>query len=527
MYENESRSRLNNGDVILIVDFGSQYTHLISQRIRSLGVYTEIISPDDINLAPDILKNACGVILSGGPKSVLDEAYPSIELSLIIKHELPILGICYGHQLVAKYFGGVVKRGVKREYGPVIIERRESRLFTGVPVKFKVWMSHGDVVENVPEGFNAVAFTEYGNIAAMEKIDYPITTLQFHPEVKHTEYGTKILDNFIRFYTKCRRSWSPVNILDLLREELKFLKNNKVIVGVSGGVDSTVTSVILRRIVGDDNVIPVFIDTGLLRDGEREWVEKLYKDILKFKSFFIYDASKIFLENLAYVKDPEKKRRIFSETYIKVFEEVADRLKKLHGDIKYLAQGTLYPDCVESGVVSKYVDRIKSHHNVVIYGKHRFEIIEPLKDLYKNEVRVLARKLNLPSEVYLRHPFPGPGLAIRIVGRVTKRKLEILRKADKIVYEEVKKANVYDKVWQAFPVLLSVKSVGIKGDVRSYEYIIVIRIVESEDAMTANFHKASWELLERISKRILNEVEGVNRVLYDISNKPPATIEFE
>jgi len=513
--------------LILIIDFGSQYTHLIGQKIRNIGVYTEIIYPEDVTSKNELVDKACAIVLSGGPRSVLEVDSPKIDIHFLIRKKKPILGICYGHQLVAQVLGGRVNRGSIGEYGLTgFIKVDRSPLFNSLPSRFTVWMSHWDVVEKPPPGFKVIGISENGHIAAMENDELSILTLQFHPEVRHTEYGIDIIRNFIREYTSCKFSWDPKKVISEIRDEVYRFKVDKVIVGASGGVDSTVTAVILGNIIGRENVFPVFIDTGFMRMNDREYVEELYNE-LGFRNLIIYDASNEFLHALKGVSNPEKKRNIFSKVYISIFERVAKELEEKYGKIRFLAQGTLYPDRIESGIASRYADRIKSHHNVVIYGKHKFILIEPLRNLYKNEVRELARMLGLPKKVWMRHPFPGPGLLIRIIGEVSKRKLDILRHVDRIVEEEIRRSGLYGKLWQAFPVLLSLKSVGIKGDERSYEYMIALRLVESEDAMTANYAKIEWSILDRISRRILNEVKGVNRVLYDLSNKPPATIEFE
>jgi len=371
-----------------------------------------------------------------------------------------------------------------------------------------------------PPGFTVLGYTEVTKIAAMADDKRSIYTLQFHPEVVHTEYGLKILKNFVFGICGCEANWNPMVSLHNFLDEYKDCDGN-AIVAVSGGVDSTVTAVILKKIFGD-RLYPVFIDTGLLRQGEREWVESLFEN-LGFKNLVVIDASEAFLDRLKGVVDPEEKRRIISELYVSILKRVARELPY----IKYLGQGTLYPDRVESGATSTYTDKIKSHHNVFDNSFIGLEILEPLKDLYKDEVRELGRYLGLPREVIDRHPFPGPGLAIRIVGEVTPEKLSILRKIDKIVDEELRRWNLYEAVWQFFPVLLSIKSVGIRGDHRHYGYIVSIRSVESVDAMTARFARLDWNFLESLATRILNEVEGISRVLYDISNKPPATIEYE
>lgn len=506
-------------DKILVVDFGSQYTHLIARRVRSIGVYSEVIPPESIE---DFLDDAVkGVIFSGGPMSVYEESSPKISRELLLGIGKPILGICYGHQLISHILGGSVSIQESGEYG---ISRfyisRSHPLFDGIPDSFIVWMSHRDGVVEPPPGFDSLGYTDITRIAAMADDSRKIYTLQFHPEVVHTEYGLKILENFVLGICGCERGWDPVISLKRFLEEHSGCEGG-AIVAVSGGIDSTVTAVILREIFGD-RLYPVFIDTGLLRSGEGEWVESLFQS-LGFKNLLVVEASELFLEELRGVVDPEEKRRIISRLYRDLLKIVARELP----DIRYMGQGTLYPDRVESGATSRYADKIKSHHNIIEEAGLGLKILEPLKDLYKDEVRILARHLGLPEEVVSRHPFPGPGLAIRIVGEVTPERLELLRRVDDIVYEELVASGLYDKYWQFFPVLLSVKSVGIRGDHRHYGYIVAIRGVESLDAMTARFARPDWDFLERLSTRILNEVDGVSRVVYDISNKPPATIEYE
>ena len=511
----------NKFEKILVIEFGSQYTHLIAQTIRNIGVYSEVIKPEDLHIE----NNIKGIILSGSPFSVYEENSPKINIREILSYKIPILGICYGLHLIAYELGGKVERGVMGEYGYTklrVVDRHP--LVNGIPKESIVWMSHRDVVSKEPDNFHVIGYTEGSKIAILVNDDLKVYGVQFHPEVKHTQYGETLLKNFIYKICKCKGGWKPISVVNEFIEKYKHLSKERAIVAVSGGIDSTVTAVILRKIF-NDNLHLVFINTGLLRYGEEEWVKKLFNK-LGFKNIHFIDASSKFLNALKGVSNPESKRRIFSEVFYEVFEELANELEKKYGKIKYLGQGTLYPDRVESGATSRYTDRIKSHHNVIIRSK-RFILLEPLKDLYKNEVREIARELGLPEELCVKHPFPGPGLAIRIIGEITKRRIEIIRKADKIVEEVIKKHGLYDELWQIFPVLITKRSVGVKGDKRSYEYMIAIRAVKSIDAMTAEFAKLPWNVLEEIANRILNEVDHVNRVLYDISNKPPATIEFE
>lgn len=504
---------------IVVVDFGSQYTHLIARRIRNLGVYSEVVFPPNLyeGLDPDVM----GLILSGGPMSVYNDSSPKISVDILKNIEVPILGICYGHQLISYLFGGYVSESEVGEYGlSKFYVSRDHVLFYGLPRSFVVWMSHRDAVVNPPEGFSILGYTDVTKIAAMADDENRIYTLQFHPEVVHTEYGIDILRNFVFKICGCEPNWSPmVSISNFLRKYSGC--SGKAVVAVSGGIDSTVTAVILKKVFGD-RLYPVFIDTGLLRIGEREWVEKLFGE-LGFHNLVVVDASHTFLKRLKGIVDPEEKRRIISETYIQILKRVSREL----GGVEYIGQGTLYPDRVESGATSSYSDKIKTHHNVVDEEVFGLKVLEPLRELYKDEVRVLAEHLGLPHELICRHPFPGPGLAIRIVGEVTREKLDIIRRVDKIVEDMLKSRGLYESLWQFFPVLLSVKSVGIRGDHRHYGYVVSLRGVESLDAMTARFAKIDWVFLEELATRILNEVDGVSRVVYDISNKPPATIEYE
>ena len=511
---------------IIVVDFGSQYTHLLTQRIRKLGVYSEIIFPEEL-VKDSNAKSVKGYVFSGGPMSVYDDGSPKIDRELLLSLDVPILGVCYGHQLIAYLLGGRVVSGESGEYGKttLYINVVDNVLVRGVPTQSTVWMSHKDIVIDPPNGFSLLASTKYSPVAVMGSESLKIYSIQFHPEVRHTEYGELILRNFVFNICGCSGGWSPMDLVDRFVEKYKKFSGERALVAVSGGIDSTVTAVILKKVFGD-NLFPIFINSGLLRHGEVEWVRSLFSK-LGFNNLIYIDSSRLFLDRLRGVIDPELKRRIIADTFFEVFKTAAERLAEEYGEIRFLGQGTLYPDRVESGKTGRYTDKIKSHHNVSMSQLLGFTLIEPLKDMYKDEVREVGRRLGLPDELITRHPFPGPGLAVRIVGEVTDERLRILREADRIVEEELRKQGVYKGLWQGFPVLLTLKSVGIKGDRRSYEYILVLRMVESVDAMTANFAKLDWEFLERLSSRLLNEVEGINRVVYDVSNKPPATIEFE
>ncbi len=509
---------------ILVVEFGSQYSHLIVKRIRQMGVYAELIYPEEIGerLGPEVR----GVVLSGGPMSVYDPGSPRISRDDLLSLGVPVLGICYGHQLVAHLMGGTVERSDAGEYGGVeltLVGRH--RLVEGVPDKSVVWMSHRDVVVEPPPGFRNLGSTRYDKYSILVSDEYRIYTTQFHPEVVHTEYGERILRNFVYGICGCRGGYDPFDIVTKYIEENRWRSGEKTLVAVSGGVDSTVTAFILREIFGD-NLHLVFLETGFNRVGESEFVSRFFPE-RGFRYVHIVDVRRRFLDALRGVADPREKRSVFSRLYFEVLNEVVSRLEDRYGSFRYLGQGTLYPDVVETGRTSRYTDMIKGHHNVLHSELSRLEPLEPLRYLYKDEVRAVARRLGIPREVYMKHPFPGPGYLVRIIGPVDEERLEIVKKADAIVVEELRRSGLYEEVWQGFAALLGVKTVGVKGDTRSYEYAVAIRIVQSEDGMTARHYEAPHSLLDRIARRILDEVDGVNRVFYDLSDKPPATIEYE
>ncbi len=515
---------------VLVLDFGGQYAHLIARRVRELGFYTEIL-PFDASLQRVVESRPLAVILSGGPRSVYEDGAPRLDrkvLEWMLSIHVPVLAICYGHQLLGLELGGRVERGAKGEYGTATLRvLTDDPLFENTPKTQRVWMSHSDQLVELPPGAVLLASTEVTKIAAFKLRDAPIYGVQFHPEVRHTEYGMTILRNFLTKVAGLKPNWG---VEDLVGEKVETIRSQyrggNVLVAASGGVDSTVAAYLTMLAVGAERVHLVVIDTGLLRAGEAEEVVSTLKE-LGFKHVHLVRAAEEFLEALRGVSDPEEKRRRIASKYFEVLERAARDLARKYGEFKYLVQGTIYPDRIESGRTGRGSDRIKSHHNVTLPERLGLELIEPLADLYKDEVRRLAKALGLPRKIVTRHPFPGPGLAVRVVGEVTREKLEVLRKATKIVEEEVRRAGLYEKLWQAFPALLPVKTTGVKGDARSYEYAIALRFVLSEDAMTAEFAKVPWDVLERIATRIVNEVEGVNRVLYDVTNKPPATIEYE
>ncbi len=510
-------------DRILILDFGSQTTQLIARRIREQGVYCEI---HPYRLALDRIRafGAKGIVLSGGPASVLDTGAPTVDPG-IFELGLPVLGICYGQQLTAKLLGGVVAPAVRREFGAADLEVREEReLFHGFGGRrLRVWMSHGDRVERLPAGFKTIADSPGSPYAAIAHESRPFFGVQFHPEVVHTPDGAAILGNFVKRVCGCRATWSMASYLEQVVPEVRRkVGNGRVLCALSGGVDSAVAAVLVHRAIGDQ-LQCVFVDTGLLRRGEAEQVQRVFERDFALKLKCV-DASARFLGELAAVTDPEVKRKKIGAAFIDVFEHEAKEL----GGADFLVQGTLYPDVIESVSVHGPSASIKSHHNVGgLPERLRFTLLEPLRELFKDEVRALGRELGLPAADLDRQPFPGPGLAIRIVGEITAARLELLRAADAIVQEEVAQAKLPRPLWQAFAVLLPVQSVGVMGDSRTYESTCVVRAVESLDGMTADWARLPHELVATISNRITNEVRGINRVVYDVSSKPPATIEWE
>ncbi|MDN5102884.1 glutamine-hydrolyzing GMP synthase [Aliarcobacter butzleri] len=506
---------------IVVLDFGSQYTQIIARKLREAGVYSEIV-PYNEPIGDIVARTPKGIILSGGPASVyaVDAYHPD---TTIFELGLPILGICYGMQLISQHFGGSVIPASHHEYGKAKLQFEvENPIFKDTQDGQIVWMSHGDRVENIPAGFEKIATSENSPFAAIADINRNIYAFQFHPEVYHSQEGSKLLKNFAKHICGCESTW---NMGSFAKEQIKQIQdkvgNKKVLCAVSGGVDSSVVATLLAEAIGDQ-VIPVFVDNGLLRANEREQVETMFKS--RGVNLITVDASETFLSKLAGVTDPEKKRKIIGETFIEVFDVEA----KKHSGIEFLAQGTLYTDVIESVSVKGPSKTIKSHHNVGgLPDWMKFELIEPLREIFKDEVRALGLELGLPKSMISRHPFPGPGLAIRIMGEVNKPDLELLKKADVIMLDVLHSTGYYDKTWQAFTVLLNVKSVGVMGDNRTYDNTVCVRIVDATDGMTATFAHIPHEILETISRRIINEVDGINRVVYDISSKPPATIEWE
>jgi len=510
-------------DTIAILDFGSQYTQLIARRVRENRVFSEILS-HDVKTREILNRHPKGIILSGGPASVRFSKSPRCERE-IFNLGIPILGICYGMQLISRTFGGGVEKAKRREYGYARLKvKAKNPLLSGIAKNTQVWMSHGEEVTKLPAHFRVIGYTKNSPIASIEHIHKTLYGVQFHPEVVHTEDGKKIIKNFVFKICGAKQNWTMKSFVkDTAAGIRKDVKTDRVILALSGGVDSSVLSVLLHKAV-KRRLTCIFVNNGLLREGEPERVIDTFKKHYRMNLKYV-NAEKHFLRALEDVSDPEKKRKIIGREFIRVFEKEAKRL----GGIKFLAQGTLYPDLIESrSSFGGPSATIKTHHNVGgLPARMRLRLIEPFKYLFKDEVRLVGRELGLPDEIIYRQPFPGPGLAVRIIGKVTKYRLDILRKADRIVIEQIKRAGLYRDIWQSFAVLLPIKTVGVMGDERTYENVIAIRAVKSSDGMTAEWTRLPQDLLGRISNRIINEVRGVNRVVYDVSSKPPSTIEWE
>ena len=510
---------------ILIIDFGSQVTKLIARRVRDLGVFSEIINPNSLKKIKNF-DNIKGIILSGGPSTVTKSNFQTIPKNIFEK-KIPILGICYGLQLIAKLFGGKIKSSKKkREFGRAFIfKKKQSNLMKNFfSKKNSVWMSHEDAVVKLPKNFKVIAFTKSSKLTVIENSKNKIYGVQFHPEVTHTDNGNQIFKNFLFLICKVKQKWNIASQKNrLIKEVREIVQKDKVICALSGGVDSSVVALLINKAI-KKNLICIMVDTGLMRKDEFKYTYKIFKNRYNLNVKLV-NASKIFYSNLKNISNPEKKRKIIGNLFIKIFERESKKIR----NVKYLAQGTLYPDIIESrsSTGGKSV-KIKSHHNVGgLPKKMNLKLVEPLKEFFKDEVRILGKSLGLSNEICYRHPFPGPGLAIRIVGNITLEKIQILQDADHIFINELNKNNLYNKIWQAYAALLPIKTVGVMGDSRTYEYVCLLRAVTSEDGMTADYFHFTKDFLDNISNKIVNNVKGINRVVYDISSKPPSTIELE
>ncbi|MGM0754478.1 MAG: glutamine-hydrolyzing GMP synthase [Bacillota bacterium] len=514
------KEELHNQEMIVVLDFGSQYNQLITRRIREFGVYSEL-HPHTVTLEEIKEMNPTGIIFSGGPNSVYGEDSFRCD-ERIFDLDIPILGICYGMQLMTMHFGGKVERAKHREYGKAAINiERQSKLFSNLPEEQVVWMSHGDLVVEAPEGFDVNATNPSCPIASMSNEEKGLYAVQFHPEVRHSVHGNEMLKNFVFEVCGCAGDWSMENFIEIEMEKIRqTVGDKKVLCALSGGVDSSVVAVLIHKAIGDQ-LTCIFVDHGLLRKGEADSVMKTFADGFNMNVIKV-DAQDRFLNKLKGVSDPEQKRKIIGNEFIYVFDDEATKLK----GIEYLAQGTLYTDIIESGTAT--AQTIKSHHNVGgLPEDMQFTLIEPLNTLFKDEVRALGSELGIPDEIVWRQPFPGPGLGIRVLGEISEQKLEIVRESDYILRDEIKKAGLDRDIWQYFTVLPDIRSVGVMGDARTYDYTIGIRAVTSIDGMTSDWARIPWDVLEKISTRIVNEVDHINRVVYDVTSKPPATIEWE